>query len=68
MRFMAYDPDKFDVCSDEDCHCRASESNTRGFGSTREEAIADFWEQLGIEPPSSFIRQGEINRENEAVG
>lgn len=68
MRFVAYDPDKYDVCGDEDCHCRRSDTNTCGYGATPEEAIADFWEQLGIEPPSYFIVQGEIDRENGAVG
>lgn len=45
MRFTAYDPGTFDVCSDEDCRCRSAKGNVRGFGSTEQEALADFWEQ-----------------------
>lgn len=43
MQFCAYDPDRFDVCGDPDCSCRSSRNNTRGFGATEQEAIADYW-------------------------
>jgi hypothetical protein len=44
MQFVAYDPDRFDVCNDSDCSCHRALNNTRGFGATEAEAIADFWE------------------------
>lgn len=53
MQFVAYDPDRFDVCGDTYCHCHRSEGNTRGYGETEQEAIQDFWEQIGVEPPST---------------
>ena len=42
---IAYDPDTFDLCGDPACNCRKSKWNTRGYGETEQEAIADFWEQ-----------------------
>jgi hypothetical protein len=46
MKYTAYDPNTFDVCQDPDCNCRKNHGgNTRGYGATEAEAIANFWEE-----------------------
>jgi len=45
LRFVAYDPERFDVCHGPSCNCRNSRNASRGFGATEAEALADFWEQ-----------------------
>ena len=46
MQFLAYDPNRYDVCEDSDCGCRGSLGNTCAYGATEQEALEAFWEAI----------------------